>query len=278
MRNHILLFITLLSLSGCGAAPLDGPETSVPQETPAPVPTSPLETATSTEQFNNLPPGISRDGTVNTTQLRRAHNRSLGNQSYRWTFDYVRLGSPEVDPIFNRNVSRSVNVDETRTLVKQTNNLDGTVLSVYVNSSTGYVRTEGANETRLRTIESPNNEAEYVDAGTLIERFLNLTDLDITQVARDGKTYYRIQSGKRAPQAVGGTRAPRDSITAYITPEGFVRSLTVRYDRDAGDGFQSIFLRFDYLNVNKTHVDPPKWVPAVSSTPMSTAPEPDSGR
>ena len=277
MERRALVLAALVLCTGCGAAPFGGDGSSTPRETFTPVPVSPTETPTGTEPPDILPPGVSSEGTVNATRLRQAHDRLLGNRSYTWTFDYEIRGSPQIDSAFDRDVSREVRVDGRRILVTQTNNLAEVDLSVYTNASAGYLRVAEDNTTRVSALDNPGTAATYVDAGTLIERFLAVTNPDITPVERGGETYYRVQSGRQAPQALGGTKASRDSVTAYITESGFIQSLIVRYDRDAGSGFQSVFLRFDYSAVGETHVGAPAWVAnASSSTPTPTsAPEPD---
>jgi len=102
----------------------------------------------------------------------------------------------------------------------------------------------------------------------------NTTDV----VTHEGRTYYRVFSaGDDKPDVSEGFNAPRAvnyRATAYITPGGIVRTLSVEYDRIRVDGYHHITVRFDYTDIGETTVDRPAWidrVPIPSQTPRFNA-------
>jgi hypothetical protein len=58
------------------------------------------------------------------------------------------------------------------------------------------------------------------------------------------------------------------TATAYVTPEGFVRTLVVEYDQANGPSTEHVAIRYDYSAVGATSLDRPDWVSQV--TPIET--------
>jgi hypothetical protein len=253
----VLVLVALVALAGCGAVPLGGDTPADPTETLTPVPVS-TETPTSTP--TDRPPGVAPNGTVNAARLREAHESFLDGRSYEWRLVFD-LQDPE-DPTAVEGFTRQAFVDGDRFFVEQRDENQPVVQSLFVNETGGYLRRVTGNETRTETTLDPGVAADYAVGGRLIGRFLTGMNANVTTAERNGETYYRLHATGTAPPALRqlGTAVSDYRATAYVSPEGFVRTLVVRYDRVWNENREGVYVRFDYSGIGTTGVEKPDWV------------------
>lgn len=276
MRTGAVIVVGLVLLSGCSAVSFgDGGQPSAPTETVTPVPITDAErTSTETATRVDLPPGVHADGSVNAGALSRAHNRSLENQTYTWLVDYDTGEEDFVGGVFTR---RAV-VGDQSFFVEQVSLGPGANTSLYVNESDGFLRAAEDNGTRYDLLRIPGDVEEYVFAGEAIRRFLGGGTFDVTAIEREGQVYYRLHA---ADGPVPTTLASSSIVirnytaTAYVTPDGFVRSLTAEYDRVIDGERSHVSFRYDYSALGESTPTAPSWVGEVRqrTTPEPTAPE-----
>jgi hypothetical protein len=145
---------------------------------------------------------------------------------------------------------------------------------LYAVNETGYLANFAADETRVSETSSPSSAARYVSSTQLIIRYLTGPTFDVTTVEQDGRTFYRLyaQSGP-LPRATSDLSGPLldVSITAYITPDGFVRTLTVEYDSPEVGLRERVRIRYDYAGLGETTVAEPVWLQQALSDRNATA-------
>ena len=253
----VLVLVALVALAGCGAVPLGGNTPADPTETLTPVPVS-TETPTSTP--TDRPPGVAPSGTVNAARLREAHKSFLDGRSYEWRLVFDLQDSE--DPTAVEGFTRQAFVDGDRFFVEQRDENQPVVQSLFVNETGGYLRGVTGNETRTETTLDPGVAADYAVGGRLIGRFLTGMNANVTTAERNGETYYRLHATGTAPSALRrlGTAVSDYRVTAYVSPEGFVRTLVVRYDRVWNENRERVYVRFDYSGIGTTGVEKPDWV------------------
>ncbi|PSP51033.1 hypothetical protein BRC60_03895 [Halobacteriales archaeon QH_1_68_42] len=253
----VLVLVALVALAGCGAVPLGGNTPADPTETLTPVPVS-TETPTSTP--TDRPPGVAPSGTVNAARLREAHKSFLDGRSYEWRLVFDLQDSE--DPTAVEGFTRQAFVDGDRFFVEQRDENQPVVQSLFVNETGGYLRGVTGNETRTETTLDPGVATDYAVGGRLIGRFLTGMNANVTTAERNGETYYRLHATGTAPSALRrlGTAVSDYRVTAYVSPEGFVRTLVVRYDRVWNENRERVYVRFDYSGIGTTGVEKPDWV------------------
>lgn len=279
----VVAVAVVVVLAGCGAAPFGSDARATPAETLTPVPVSTPEVSSSTPV--RRPPGVSLDGTIDATRLREAHVDAITDRSYRWTLDYDVDTPGRSEPIFEQGFTRRAIVEPDRFLVWQVDDGEPLNQSLFVNETGGYLRTVQGNVTRNETLVRPGTSESYLASGQIVERFLSGMDPDVTRVEHEGTTYYRLHDRTGLPPLLERLAATirNYSVTAYVTPEGFVRSMTVSYERYWDSDFEYVSIRFYYDDVGSATVDRPAWVDGLSlATPTptpdaTTTPEPAPG-
>ena len=265
-RWHALALVALVLLSGCssfvGSEGVAGDESPEPTVTPAPVPE-----VTPTPDPWPVAPGISGAGVVDVDTLVDAHLRAVRGQSYEFT---ERRGTSETS---NGTVPMSLDhrarVESENTYSRWAVNTVGSRLpreanySQYVVDGDGFAEVPalGTNRTLRRSIRSSNATARIgSEAAAAIRRYLDRspgrTTVDSTRV--DGQPYYRVESRGGAVTAV--VNASNVTISALVSPAGFVRSLDVGYRETRLGDSHRVRYRFAYDRVGTTTVDPPDWV------------------
>lgn len=266
-----LLVACLVALAGCSVGPLGDdsePETVTPvavdatasQETPVPV--------------EGPPPGVAPNGTVDSEALRAAHHRALGNQSYTWTV----VGSTAPTKDNNQSVSRRVTVEGDEILVEETRSARSGNVSLYVNGSFGYVRSNTGDGIRFLTVPRPLPNRTYAFGGSLVAEFLDGVTVETEVVQRDEQPLYRLKSTDDPPDVVDRPgRTVRDfSATAFVRPSGFVRTLVVEYDQRTDHGWREFSFRFDYSRLGESSVTEPDWVSTARADAQPARPSPES--
>lgn len=272
MDRQAVVVGALVLLAGCGGVSLgaSGPET--PEETLTPVPLSANGTDARAATPTERPPGVSAGGVVDARRLHEAHDAFLADRSYRWTLDYDLAGPGRSGPEFDRGFLRWAVVEPDRFLVRQANDDEPVNQSLFVNESGGYLQTVEGNVTRNQTVARPGSSEDYVPSGQIIERFLTGMDPNVTRVERRGRTYFRLHDSTGVPPTMERLAAEISnySVTAYVAPEGFVRSMTVTFERSWETGYERVSIRFYYEAIGSVRVERPAWVadlPAVTPTP-----------
>lgn len=273
MHSRVVVVAVVVLLAGCGAVPFgESGQPAPPSDTVTPVPVTTEGTETATDSPAALPPGVEGDGTVHVTTLREAHQQYVENRSYTWVVEYDTGNEGFVGGVF---VRRAVVGNGTFT-VEQLSPGPSPNSTLYVNETGGFLRTIEDNETRYELLDIPGEHTEYVFAGDATRRFLTGLQFNVTSVERDAQTYYRLYT-------VDGTvpRRLTDSsgvianytATAYVTPDGFVRSLSVQYDRRIDGNHSRVTFRYDYSGLGDSSPTVPEWV---GSVPQRSTPTPSS--
>lgn len=273
MHPRVVVVAVLVLVAGCGAVPFgDGGRPGSPTDTVTPVPITTDRTETATGTPAALPPGVDADGTVHTMTLIEAHLNYVENRSYTWFVEYDTGNDGFVGGVF---VRRTV-VGEESFSVEQTSPGPGPNSTLYVNETGGFLRTIEGNETRYELLDIPGEHTEYVFAGDAIRRFLTGPQFTVTSLDRGGQTYYRLHTvdgtvPRRLTESSGVVS--NYTATAYVTPEGFVTSLSVEYDRRIDRNHSQVTFRYDYSGLDESSPTIPKWVGEV---PQRSTPTPSS--
>lgn len=265
--------LVVFVLAGCSAVSLGGGGPTTPSETVTPVPitTGPTDQTATSEP---LPPGVDADGTVVSGTLSSAHTDYLANRSYTW---FVRYDSGNEELAGGTFVRRAV-VDNDTFVVEQVSPGPGANTSVYVNETGGFLRSVDDNDTRYDYLRVPGEPTDYTFASDTIRRFLGGSQFTVTEVDRRGRAYYRLHAADGPVPvmlAQSSTTAQNYTATAYVTSEGFVRSLTVAYDRSVAGNRSRVTFRYDYRQVGDSVPVAPRWVAEIdrrsTPTPVTTA-------
>ena len=266
-RNRVaLVVVCLVVVAGCSALP-GGPSDREPTETVTPVPVTTPTSATPTPP-SDPPPGVSANGSVDIERLIDAHESYVADRSYTWQIRYTVAGTG----ILQNSFTRRVTVGQERFLVEQTTPALSRNQTLYVGDQ-ARLRTTQSERTEFTWVDDPQGPQSYAFAGDVVERFLAGVTVDVSVVERDSRTYYRLYTdGNDLPNSLNrfGAAARNYTMTAYVTPEGFVRTVVVDYRLGEEDDGRRIASRYDYSAVGSTTVTEPDWVSRVTSTPPST--------
>ncbi|QLH77689.1 hypothetical protein HZS55_10410 [Halosimplex rubrum] len=271
MRWGLVAVAVAVLVAGCSAVSFggDGPGSDPTSTvTPVPVTDSPPPTRTG---VGERPPGVSVNGTVDAEALARAHTEYLADRTYTWS---MREDASGPGAGF---VRRVVVGNETFSLSQVQGELRRNA-SLYVNESGGFLRVAEPEGTRYDLLRLPGRPADYVFATVSIRQFLGDRTVAVSTVDRRGRTYYRLHAaGGPAPRALGPAEATirHFSATAYVTREGFVRSLAAEYDRVVDGDPSHVSIRYDYSRLGESAPSAPDWVGNVTrrSTPAPVDPD-----
>jgi hypothetical protein len=274
MRRSVVV-ATFVVVAGCSAVPFGaGGQQATPADTVTPVPLTDSGVAeTETTTVTDRPPGVRADGSVDAESLARTHVALIENRSYTWVVEY---DTGRLDSVGAKTVRRAVVGDDTF-FVEQTNPVMVSNTSLYVNETGGFLRVASGRETEYDLLQAPGDPAEYAFAEDAIRRFLGGITVDVTTVDRDGQRYYRLYvSGGPVPPALteSGATIRNYTATAYVTAEGFVRSMAVDYDRVVSGNRSTVTFRYDYSRLGDSDPPEPEWVGDVPrrSTPAPSNP------
>jgi len=278
--RRVVLVAALVALAGCSGFVGGGTDEATPTPTSdvtaVPVtdtPTPAAERSATRTPPSSLPPGVSANGTVDTGLLAWTHDRALANRSYTWSFKLIREAT-----------DAAADGDETR--LELTRDADAFLVdqpapdgtddrALYVANGTGYLAYLAGDETTVLRTDDPGDVDRYDYSTRLIIRYMTGPTFDVRTVERDGRVFYRLyaQSGP-LPRVAETFDAPVSnfSATAYVTPDGFVRTLAVRYDRPEAASRERVRIRFDYTAVGETAVTEPDWLD--EATPVTATPAP----
>ncbi|MFB6087174.1 MAG: hypothetical protein ABEJ85_01535 [Haloarculaceae archaeon] len=266
-RRHLAVFVVVLA--GCNGVTLPGGGANAPTATLTPVPLSPAD-STATDVPGDLPPGVFPDGTVDVERLKRAHAAALANRSYTWTFREHRTRTHPRHQSTYRSVRRFAVADGRLLGIIQEGERPAD--RIFVADGTGYRRT-GA-DGPVERIADPVRADAFLITDRMLELFLANRTFRIDVVERDGRRLYRLFAAPTDDRIVLGERTTTVvwnlRVTAYVTSDGFVRTLSVEYSRRSVSWREHVHLRFDYSAVGSTTVTRPEWATNATAPPSET--------
>jgi len=269
MRWRLLVVLAVVVIAGCSSlfATGEADDTATDTLTPAPVP----EVTPTPEQWP-VAPGVSGDGVDNVTALVAAHRAATANQSYVWRERRgVTTDQNGTVPVVDQTVARVESgstyyfwtVDERirlqsglRTVANYSEYVDGTV------QANRYKFAGGPTYERQQFDPASPSEHRHVglSATSAIRQYLDVENATVSAVRIDGRRHYRIVAGDWPGFA---TESVSDgTITAVVSPDGFVRSLEAAYSIYSADESRHVRYAFTYERVGNTTVDPPDWYDA----------------
>jgi hypothetical protein len=275
MDPRLTLAVTgLVVLAGCSAVPLGGQATDSTQTlTPVPVERTESTPTQSPTPVADPPPGVFTNGTVYVDRLVFAHINYVRDRSYRWTFSTNRTND---DPnASNQQFVRRAAVDGDTYLFREASPDTNTSQSLFFEDGMGYARITTDDTTEFRPVGDSVEGSQYLLVDTAIERFLTGLSFEVDVVQRDGQTFYRLYAPDGpVPPAVRSDRSRvwNYTATAYVTPEGFVRTLAVDYDREFGSVSEDVSVRLRYTDVESTALTRPDWVGRITPRPTTAPP------
>lgn len=236
-RRLTLVAMLAVALAGCNTVPSATDAGATDPVTPLSVPS---DTPAPASDFSG-PPGIAANGSVDPTALGRAHRAALGERSFTWTVEFDQ-----------RALDAGVRVD-------------GVEKHLRVGSDGAYF---------IRTKRSVRERQLLYAADNRTYSRVVLDNRSIDRVDRRGQRFYRIHVTR--PPAALRDGHPKQTIhnytaTAYVTPDGLVRALVVRYDYTLRDDHLEVTLRAEYDDLGETTVEPPTWAGAAVGGPTNTA-------
>ncbi|QLH84729.1 DUF7537 family lipoprotein [Halosimplex pelagicum] len=264
-RRLALVAALAVALAGCSAlSPGDAGPTPTETVTPLAVPTdAPTETL-------SPPPGIAADGAVSPGALVRAHFAALGDRSFTWRLDYRRSVDRSA-PVGGETASNAtVDVAERRLRAasdgsyRLTRRMTGAAGdTVYADDTGRYVRGARSNGSGYRVGDGEPDYRHHLRTGQTVVRYFSVNASTVSTVEREGRTYYRVHvtSPPRTLTEGHAKQTIRDyAATAYVTPEGLVRTVAVEYEYRLRDDRVAVSLRSEYRAVGDTEVPRPGWV------------------
>jgi hypothetical protein len=271
-----LLVCALVALAGCGA--VFGTDTVATSETltPAPVP----ETAgTATPDNESIAPGLTRTGVTDVDALVAAHRTATADRSFVWVerrgrvFGESRVSATAPVALRNRTVARveSPTVYRVRTRRNTVRlgpeSVDVASYSAYADGRDRHVQytpgdggAGGRPAERYRTLDAVSvHESEHVGgaATSAIRNFLSVENATVSATRVGGRTRYLIRSHQ--PPLAGSRQIRNYTVTATVSPDGFVRSLDVSFVWVTSALPRKVRYAFAFEDVDETTVDPPAW-------------------
>lgn len=263
MRWRLLAVACLALTAGCGTFATGSDPT--PTVTPAPVPALPTTTATA----SGPAPGLSGGGVTDVDRLAAAHRQALDETAYVWKAErrVDRLPDRAGD---EHAVRQRLVVASERRYRYETNRRDvhsrgderflGDVTE-FADGETVYRRFVPFGD-RSFTYDSgpaePVSEAYAREVTRPIRQYLAVPNATVAEVRVDEGTYYRVDA--RRTDILGLTRGHNVSVTALVSPRGFVRSMNVTYDVDRGNRVERVRYRSAYERRDAVAIERPDWV------------------
>jgi hypothetical protein len=201
--RYSVILVVLLVLAGCSGFPGSGPDASNVRVTPADVPTDD-RTAVPRGQ---IAPGVTSTGVYNASALTHAHAQTLGNTSFtirvNLTYHYTNgtqagqtIGKLRVEsgpPVL---IQAHYRFAVQQSDIRRSNRSPAIAGDRWYGPDSRYGRTIYANNTTsYRAIpERMHRDSSYdLTYFRTINRTLSDVDTQVTQLTRNGSTYYRIE-------------------------------------------------------------------------------------
>jgi hypothetical protein len=273
MDGRALVVVGLVVLAGCSIV-ADGGESGGPVETltAAPVPTT---APTDTASPSPLPPGVTTGGTISSSGLASAHVRAVTGRSYVWA-ERRRTLTATGDGNWTeaRNRTRTVRLEAGDTYRwSRSRRVVWTGLTLgyqpalerYADGERRYVREEDVDGPLYRARPATNDsQIVALVAANRIQSYLSLRNVSVSVGRTDGQRRYWVES--RGGGVVDGEYAANLSVGAVVTPEGFVRRLSVTYTTERRGTPTRIEYEYAYRRVGNVSVTPPDWLPEARAT------------
>ena len=257
VRTLAVVAALAVAMAGCSAvAPTDDGDRPSTTVTPAPVPS---DTATATPD-PSLPPGVYANGSVSPGALGLAHAEALRGESFTWRVEYERRGRD--DGAVVDSVSKRMRVATNGSYLLRTDRSTGERQTVYAGETGTYLRSVFENVSTERELDYEFDHRRHLLTPQSLYRYLPSDSATVTRVRRGDRLFYRVHV--TTPPLGVSERHPKQTVenysaTAYLTPEGLVRTLVVRYDYRLRDEEVSLSLRTEYRRVGETTVERPDW-------------------
>jgi hypothetical protein len=265
-RGLPLVVVALVLTAGCsGVFGGESPQETTGAVTPVPVSTdggSPTATPTPTPPAARHPPGVTERGKVYATVLEAAHRDVLQDRSYTFVWRGTLPNDTGVPKAFNSTVQV---VNDTRYYEES---LTAENQWQQYGDDTGWYK-RSFNETRnewnvtYSRSDEVSRDALYATFATgFIPNDRNARDISV--VERGDRTFFRLFFTE-PPDRFGqpGTASVSNySLTAYVTPEGLVRTTVITYDYTSNSTGRThgANVRITYRDVGETFVEEPPWV------------------
>jgi hypothetical protein len=278
-RVTALAVACCLLLAGCGGVLADEEPTREATVTPVPV---------TDKTDSQSPPGL--NGTaVDRDRLEAAHRGFLQNRSF--SRNKTTVVRNETGFVYGSNSTMRVGSDGMWWYLRTAHPSDAYYeergVTIYDTSGWEYnfslARFSDANTTyrRYRNLTTGTPEItvdpyEWTPPPTLsAETAIRYLPESVDQVERvqvEGRTFYRVTADtERAPDNVTVLGVlKRYRVTAYVTPEGFVKTVAVSYRT----GLKYHNVRITHRDVGSTTVETPSWVRQVRANRTTTADAP----
>jgi hypothetical protein len=269
MPWRTLCVAVLAITAGCGTFAT----TNEPTPTVTPVPVTDVPTEQSTPV--GIAPGLSGGGVRNVERLADAHLESLEGETYVWE------STREIDRLPNRSddehvVDQRLRVADDRRYVFSTNRRDfhhqGDVrllndVTEFADGETTYKRFVPFGDTGFhydRKPVKPATEAYAREMAVPIRQFLAVGDATVAEARVDGDLYYRVSANRTKPP--GLIQGQNYSVTALVSPNGFVRSMNVTYDVERSERAATVTYQFEFEQLEGVAIERPVWVSEQWST------------
>ncbi|WP_459194656.1 DUF7537 family lipoprotein [Halosimplex sp. J119] len=266
-RRVALAVVFAVALAGCGAFAPTG-DAGAPEETVTPLP---VPTDTATSESLSPPPGVAANGSVWPSVIAAAHHRALADRSFTWTLEYERR---DVDAgVAVDSISKRMQVDGDRSYLIRTNRSSARRAALYADEAGTYSREVRNDSTSVRHVPNLTDYRTHLATAQSLRAYLTTADASVSRVERRGEPYYRVHVTV-LPVPIRANH-PKQTIhnysaTAYLTPEGRVGALIVRYDYTFGTDHVGVSLRTRYDRVGGTTVTRPDWANETIATPTAT--------
>lgn len=273
VRRLALVAAVAVVLAGCSAFPQSG-STTTPAETVTPV-SVPTDTPDPGAGLD-LPPGVSANGTVDPAALGRAHRVALRDRSFTWQAAYEQRDL-DTDSIID-GVDKRMQVGDGGAYWLRTERSESEYQMLYADETGSYTRLVLNNRSADRYLENAIDYRHYLTMPGSLHAYLSTDAASVTPATVGDRTYVRVHLTSPPPTIRG--RHPKQTVhnytaTAYVTPEGLVRTLVVSYDYTLRADHIAVSLRIDYDRFGETTVEQPAWASAMernrTATPAPTA-------
>jgi len=265
-----LLVCLLLATAGCNTPGGSDAGAQTPTVTPVPVPAE-----------ETLAPGVTHEGVTNPRALADAHADVIAEPSYRLTVNRT-VRDPNGTVRERLTLDLALASDRAYLVDTATAGQDAPVFlgtppasatfwsngSTYVRKLTRDDRTtynqftpvEGAGTWRYWAQTVPFGGGRATPQAFLTRTFRAVDTTVVGRAAANGTTAYRLRGNATTERLEEGIADPRNvSLTATVTDEGLVRSLSLQYVGTI-DGERVIVTRtVAYRNVGATTVERPSW-------------------
>ncbi|QLH84410.1 hypothetical protein [Halosimplex pelagicum] len=276
----VVCVTALVVLSGCAGLSGGGATPTATDDGPAgptgstPSPNGAPESGSGTATGAQLAPGLTADGLAAPVELVNAHTEVLRSDPFTVRYELRRSGdgydvtqtlSGEADlngTVRARAVQR---VSTTGSAPSRYENRSGRT-AIWRDGGTVFhraVENGSATYDRLLAMNASLSPNLLTQRRDLADYLSNLDDQTVTEVTRDGGTYYRVEGSFQEPYRNGAT-----NVTAYVAPSGLVAELVV--EEAGAERIGPSVLRVTYDDLGETTVERPGWVETAESATTET--------